>query len=147
MPTTSELKEQREPLKAKKQLLTQQLMHIKDRMHSGGRLPSSVWQDLQSQKNLFTRQIMDMDAQISALNTQIARQAELERYPQHEPAHAVMPISAGDKKSVIEAMVSLRQHYQDFAADTTRVRSKRDMAAEFVVKLSEIIRAGIVRPQ
>lgn len=44
------------------------------------------------------------------------------------------------EKSLIRELVALRDDYQQFAADKTRVSSLRVMATEFVIKLNPIIR-------
>lgn len=131
-----ELHQQRETLKAQKALLTQQVMSTKDRMHGNGRLPNHMFQELHMKLSSLKRQMSDVDAQISAINTQLHVQAQ-----NNTPSQVAA--DPGGKKPVIEMLSVLRKHYQDFAADTTRVRSKRDMAAEFVVKLSDIIRTSI----
>ena len=47
---------------------------------------------------------------------------------------------AGTGRSVIPVLVGLRDEYEAFAADATRVSSMRRMAAEFGMKLTRIIR-------
>ena len=47
------------------------------------------------------------------------------------------------KKGCVEALVELREEYQRFAADNTRVASMKAMAAKFVLELNPIIRAAV----
>ena len=47
------------------------------------------------------------------------------------------------KKGCVEALVKLREEYQRFAADNTRVASMKAMAAKFVLELNPIIRAAV----
>ena len=47
------------------------------------------------------------------------------------------------KKGCVEALVELREEYQQFAADNTRVASMKAMAAKFVLELNPIIRAAV----
>lgn len=47
---------------------------------------------------------------------------------------------SGAKRGVIPVLVALRDEYEAFAADATRVSSMRRMAAEFSMKLTRIIR-------
>jgi len=46
-------------------------------------------------------------------------------------------------RDVIIKLSEIRQQYQEFAADSTRVSSMRQMAAEFVVKLNPVIKQAI----
>ena len=47
------------------------------------------------------------------------------------------------KKGCIESLVALREKYQQFAADNTRVSSMKAMAATFVLELNPIIRKSV----
>jgi len=47
------------------------------------------------------------------------------------------------KKGCVVALVELREEYQQFAADNTRVASMKAMAARFVLALNPIIRAAV----
>jgi len=47
------------------------------------------------------------------------------------------------KKDCVEALVALREKYQQFAADNTRVSSMKNMAAKFVLELNPIIRKSL----
>jgi hypothetical protein len=49
-------------------------------------------------------------------------------------------------KQTVQNLVNLREEYQHFAADHTRVSSMRQMAAQFVLKLSGIIKQAIAKP-
>ncbi len=54
--------------------------------------------------------------------------------------------SANKQKPVVESLVALREEYQVFCADNSRVASMRRMAAEFVLKLNAIIRESMKAP-
>jgi len=47
------------------------------------------------------------------------------------------------KKECVESLVALREKYQQFAADNTRVSSMKNMAATFVLELNPIIRKSL----
>lgn len=53
------------------------------------------------------------------------------------------PLDPEAKRDLVTKLVALRNEYEEFAADHSRVSSRRQMAAEFSMKLGRIIRQTI----
>ena len=76
-------------------------------------------------------ELAGIERQVIALASEI-RELSVEANAPAEDADA--------KRGVIPVLVALRDEYEAFAADATRVSSMRRMAAEFSMKLTRIIR-------
>ena len=120
------------------------LVAVKNVVRSGGRLPSEKYKQCCDSQNTHARAIMHIENEMSKIKTRLREIADIEFNEKNglvkdkQPEPESVPV-----KSIVVELVSLRQAYQDFAADGTRVSSMRQMAAEFVVKLNPIIKRAI----
>lgn len=144
-----------ETRRAKGDIITQKnelqakMTALNNEVRTGGRMPNRHYQQLCDEQTLVVRQIGEVERFIGNTNLKIQELSNLE----HEKYKELKVSSATDEEpnqdSVIEVrllvrdLAALRQSYQDFAADSTRVSSMRQMAAEFVVKLNPIIRNAV----
>jgi hypothetical protein len=99
-----------------------------------GRLANSDFERLRKQRAELCRMQNELERQIRPITEKIRNlSVEKDRYSQ----------SSFPGKSTVEALAVIRDEYQQFAADKTRVASMRQMAAEFVMKLNPIIRKSV----
>ncbi len=81
-----------------------------------------------------------LSQRITALNQQI-RETHRINNPSDKTKQAVVP--PGALRPIISDLSDLRDYYQGLAADRSRLRSVRDMSAEFAEKLTIIIREAL----
>ena len=115
-------------------VIAEELQKIKERC-SGRMLPPSQYQVLQSKR---TRLVADMNANLSSLQD-IKAKIRLLSLNKEE-----CRISGGTSipDATVSELVSLRDEYQAFSADLSRVNSMRKMAAEFAMRLTKLIRSN-----
>lgn len=89
----------------------------------------------------LVQKMSDVENQINRLNQEKSGTPTLAVKPQSEPEKPTM--APEEKRSVIEYLVILRAEYEEFAADPSRIASRRQMAAEFVLRLNGVIRRAI----
>lgn len=115
------------------------LVAVKNLVRSSGRMPNEKYRQCCDSQTKHVRAIFDLESQMRPIKTRLREIAD-ERHianlesPSDEPEQA---------KGIVVSLVGLRQHYQEFASDLTRVSSMRQMASEFVLKLNPIIRNAI----
>lgn len=142
--------EQTELLKRKTELALSKKDHeiklvaIKNLIRSGGRLPSEKYRQCCNAQNTHNRAILHIENLLASVTSRLREIARMEddakdvSFSEAENGKNPVPM-----RSIIVELVALRQEYQNFAADGTRVASMRQMAAEFVVKLNPIIKQGV----
>jgi hypothetical protein len=87
--------------------------------------------------------VIDLEKMLRPIKTRLQELADQEyNEKQAEMKQAEMQTLEhnSDSTSIVRRLISLREEYQLFAADATRVGSMKQMAAQFVVKLNKIIR-------
>ena len=123
------LKAQRSALVSTKQDLQAELARINAECST--RLPQSRFGKIQKDRSGIVAMMSDIEKKIREINIQVT-QLSIDKGAQ-DPKET-------KSISTIESLVRIRDEYQEFSADKTRVGSMRQMAAEFVMKLNPIIR-------
>lgn len=95
--------------------------HLKSKMYD------SVCQNQQSLKD----ELVGIEKQLIGLSSEMRDLNTLKENPD---------VKNNNRLGIIRILVALRDEYESFAADATRVSSMRRMAAEFSVKLTKIIK-------
>ncbi len=132
--TIEELHSERTTLVEERTQVTQSLTALKQR--KGTMRPA----DYERSRATLVEKDSRLSQAITALNQQIR---ELHRL--NNPADQTKPaaLPPGALRPIISQLSTLRDHYQNFAADRTRLRSVRDMSAEFAEKLTTVIREAL----
>jgi DNA repair ATPase RecN len=125
-----ELHETRSTLSSQKIHLQGELSELNSRVR-GKRIHPMEYQKVSSRQTQIKSLISEHEKRIVELNQQIASK------------HFAGLGGANDGNDRLQALIALRNEYQAFAADKTRVGSMRQMAAEFVLKLNPIIKKTI----
>ena len=126
-----------------------QLVAVKNVVRSGGRLPNEKYKQCCDSQNTHARAILHIENQLAPIKVRLREIADIEFKERnggnngatHEEDHP--KAETAPTKSIVVELVALRQEYQNFAADGTRVSSMRQMAAEFVLKLNPVIKRAI----
>ncbi len=141
-----EISSKRAELTARANELRAQIADLNQRSHGSGRLPTYLFRDLQAQRSELVRQVISIEAQHSVLRAEQHRLQQQKDQTNREAKAAQASLEPPEpKKLLVEELVALRTEYEHFAADNSRVSSRRQMAAEFVVKLNGIIRRAIAK--
>lgn len=139
MPTKSEMEHEIVRLKNKKAGITVAKSDIQAKLaeikaECGMNMEDSKYQKKMKERASYLQMLAEIERQVIPINEEI-RRLSLEK--DQSTNYNV------SQKSIVELIVAVREEYQAFAADKTRVGSMRQMAAEFVVKLNPIIRKAI----
>lgn len=140
----NEWKKERESLKEKKRVIQVQLTKTKNLVRSSGIMPREKYKQCCDAQSKYVGQIQHTEKRMGEIKLQIQKLADDEHFhPENpnKPAVSLKPEPMG--KDCIEALVALREKYQQFSADHTRVSSMRTMAAEFAYQLNPIIKAAL----
>jgi hypothetical protein len=123
------------------------LVAIKNVVRSGGKLPNEKYKQCCDAQNTHSRAILHIEKQLASVKLRLREIADLEFKSKNGDGAAnynePTAVPNAPVKSIVSELVALRQEYQAFAADGTRVSSMRQMAAEFVLKLNPVIRQAI----
>jgi TolA-binding protein len=117
-----------------------QLVLIKNAVRSGGRLSTEKYRRLCDTQNTHNRAILAIEKQLVQVNTRLRELAEIDNQNAEDRRTDSREM---DEKPIVQELVAIRQEYQNFAADGTRVASMRRMASEFVTKLNPIIKRAV----
>jgi hypothetical protein len=139
-----DLKKERESLVVKKGELQVRLTKIKNLVRSSGLMPQEKYKQCCDSQSKYIQQMQAIEKRLGQIKLQIHKLSDEEHFhPDNprplDPRPEAKPLS----KEVIGALVALREKYQQFSADHTRVASMRTMAAEFAHQLNPIIRASL----
>jgi len=139
-----ELREEMQLLKEKKRVVELQRTKIKNLIRSSGLMPPEKYKQCCDAQSKYAEQIAHNEKRMSEIKLQLQKLADDEQSCYKKPK----PIVVAGKleplgKECIAALVALREKYQQFAADHTRVSSMRTMAAEFVCQINPIIKAAL----
>jgi len=111
-----------------------ELSAVKNKINSSGHLPKEEYRKLCSRQSALIADKNSLESQLHLTKAELSKLADR--------AHASKP-SNGESAPIVRELVALRQKYQEFAADGTRVSSMRKMAAEFVLELNPLIKGAI----
>lgn len=124
------------------------LIAIKNLIRTGGFMPHEKYKKCCDSQQKHSRAILHIEKQMAPIKKRLREIEEIEsrfQIANGQPVTHESPVASSEsplKKTVVE-LVALRQNYQDFAADGTRIASMRQMAAEFVLKLNPIIKRAL----
>lgn len=130
MSQIEQIHQQRAELVEKKRVLTERLIAIKRRLEVT--LPKPTYVAVRAERDSLVRDLGVIESQLTEINSK-----------RHAANEADTKASGLQSVPHFKELVGMRDHYQEFAADPTRSPMARRMAAEFVVKLTPIIRKGI----
>lgn len=139
MPTKFEMEQEIVRLKNKKAELAIAKSDIQAKLAEikadcGVMLEDTVYQKRMKERASYLQMVADIERQIKPINEEIRRLSlEKDQGTQYNIS----------QRSIVESLVIIRDEYQSFAADKSRVGSMRQMAAEFVLKLNPIIRKSV----
>lgn len=137
------IREKKDALKLSKMELQARLAYLKNEIRSSGRMAHSHYKQCCDDQRLYVRQLVEVEKQIIPLNRELQRLCQLEHSTYAEQKSNAEAGDSFEVQPMVTQLVALRQSYQDFAADPTRVSSMRQMAAEFVLRLNPIIRSAV----
>ena len=98
----------------------------------GNRMNKDAYRELCDKQADLKLGITDLREQAMGMKNEIRRKSAEKNIPVELPPTGGSPI--------IPALVALRDHYEAFGSDATRVASMRRMASEFCMELSRIIK-------
>ena len=139
-----ELREEMQLLKEKKRVIELQRTKIKNLIRSSGLMPPEKYKQCCNAQSKYAEQIAHNEKRMSEIKLQLQKLADDEQLCHKKPSKPVVAVKLEPlAKECIEALVALREKYQRFAADHTRVSSMRTIAAEFVCQLNPIIKSAL----
>jgi hypothetical protein len=143
--TTTEIEkakiiEQLDDLKISKREHETKLVTIKNQIRGCGLLPPEKYRQCVASQVQHQTAILKIERLLQPLKKRLRELSSDDRSNQDNGSFSTPP---SDVKGIVEDLVELRKDYQFFAADSTRISSMRQMAAEFVVKLNPIIKRAI----
>lgn len=138
--TTAEINQKVALLKAKRStLVNEKSTIIRELAEINGACSRTLarrdYQDKQERRGVLVAALQGIEQQLSDLNAEISSTAA--ETPSDKKQTGV---DVAGQRPIVHELVELREHYEAFAADPTRVSSTRIMAAEFTGKLTQIIR-------
>jgi hypothetical protein len=136
----SQLSTERTKLVVEKQQIQAKLTAIKNLVRSSGRMPHEKYRQCCEAQTNYLKQLSEIEQRFAAANdqlTQLAVEMSAPKSPEEKKSRN------WDSPTVITELCSLRQEYQEFSADGSRISSKRQMASEFVLKLNGIIKRAM----
>ena len=118
--------------------LEAKLMGLKNECRRKGLMPRAEYNKILGSQVKYREAIIELERTLGPIKNRLIEIAD----DQFEKKHA-LPAEISADPAMVRAIVQLRQQYQEFAADGTRIGSMRQMAAEFVLKLNEIVKQEI----
>lgn len=106
-----------------------------------GHVPNRIFQETRKKRVELIRNKHELESQISTLKHEIHTLSQASYLPKAKAAEH----SESKTKDIITELRTLRDEYQAFASDRSRVASMRSMASEFAMKLTAVIRDAISR--
>lgn len=140
--TTSEINQKVAALKATRTGLVNEKNEIVRKLASINadcaiKMPGRQYQDKQRERNALITAMQGIEQQIAELNSEISTLGA------STPSDRKGAVDVAAQRPIVQELVELREYYEAFAADATRVSSTRIMAAEFTGKLTQIIRHAV----
>lgn len=136
----SELSAERTRLVQDKRAVETKLLKVKNLVRSSGWMPQEKYKACCESQSKYVEKIRHIENAISEVKL---KQSELHHKSRPEFSEIEKADARVLKKSVIEGLVALRDEYQSFSADPTRVASMKQMAADFALRLSPLIKAAL----
>jgi hypothetical protein len=139
-----DLQQKREILIQEKREIQSRLTKVKNLVRTSGLMPTEKYKQCCDAQSKYVSRIQAIEKDLGNLKLQIQKLADDEYNHRGKPSGLSVdtkPQAMG--KECIESLVALREKYQQFSADHTRVSSMRTMAAEFAFQLNPIIKAAL----
>ena len=120
-----ELSLQRDTLVLSKREHETQLISIKNLVRVSGRMPTDKYRQCCDSQATHARAILHIEDQLRPIKARLRELSDASHAEQQ-----VINANGVPAKSIVADLVALRDDYQRFAADGTRVSSMRQMSAE-----------------
>ena len=144
------LREKKATLVLKKREHELQLQTITNLFRVNGRMDQTQYRATCAAQTEHHRGILACEKQLLPIKNRLHELAQLTNHAPKEVAEsqeflASIPAKTDEAMApvLVAELVAIREYYQNFAADGTRISSKRQMASEFVNKISPIIRRAV----
>lgn len=149
------LQQRREDILVNKREIEKKMLAIRTLVRTGGFMPREKYKQCCDSQDKYITQVKSIENELGSIKLKLRRIAdeEFDRKALGKVPPVEVPTKEDEAKpevaavGTIQELVALRAYYQEFSADHSRVASRRQMAAEFAVKLNPIIRKAIARPQ
>jgi hypothetical protein len=143
-----QLQNQKTELVRQKREHETQLLAIKNLVRSSGKMPHEKYKTCCDAQTRHSQSIRKIEYRLGDIKNRLQEIADIEFHERNQSVDAEKistesTSAENEPKSMVVELVALRQHYQEFSADATRVSSMRQMAADFVLKLNPIIKRAI----
>lgn len=122
------------------------LAAITNLIRTSGRMPPDKYRSCCNAQTKHKNAILDIERQLAPIKqrlTEISDEESLSKQVKPTAKPTETQLSLDKLKTIITDLVNLRQEFQEFSADSTRISSKRQMASEFVLRLNPIIKRAI----
>lgn len=135
-----QLQERKGELAQEKREYEAKLTELRNTVRSSGKMHPAKYKKLCDDQNGLVKCIRDTESQLFPIASKL-RSIYSEEQIEYHSAKEIL--GNKDQSPIVRELVALRQEYQDYAADATRVSSTRIMAANFVNKLNPIIKRAV----
>jgi len=137
----AELSQEHSRLSSEKADIQSKLSAIKNLIRSSGMMPREKYKQCCDSQTELLRKMASVERRLSEIKNRKTQVNLVAFAPKTEQEKAEK--RNWDSPTVITELCSLRQEYQEFSADGSRISSKRQMASEFVIKLNGIIKRAL----
>lgn len=134
----TQLSNQKTELAARKVEICNQLSQLRNRVRVSGRMKNGDYQFVCQEQNNLKDELTEIEIQIGKTKMRLREIAEI-----NQTRWAKRNDEIETPKSIIMELAAIREHYQKFSADATRVSSMRTMAADFAIKIDGVIKRAI----
>jgi len=128
------LEQKKQGLILNKREIELKLLHVKNLVRSSGTMPYAKYKQCCDSQNKHAGCIVKIEQELFAINNRLREICDKE-YSQKKELTPVESLSPSIKSLLIE----LKDEYQRFASDATRVASMRHMASDFSFKINKIL--------
>jgi len=122
--------------------IQQRLTEILARVRTGGRLPNHEYANICSEQVRLKGELAGIESKIARINIELHRGAIGNQSNQNR-AEIKVERDLNKTAQIIQKLNEVREIYQAFSEDNTRISSMRLMASEFVGHLNRVIRTTI----
>jgi hypothetical protein len=140
------LERKRDELLVDKKKHETQLSTIKQLVRDSGRMEDSKYRQCCQAQSRHVQAIAKIEGLLAPIKHEL-REIIVQEFEDRQVSIEVRAVETIRLKQTVQALVALREQYQRFAADHTRVSSMREMTAKFVLDLNEIIKLAISKPE
>jgi FixJ family two-component response regulator len=140
-----EIEARRDALLVEKRQHETQLTVIKNLVLSTRTMEHAKYKQCCDAQAKHVRAIAKIEEQLAPLKHQL-RDLIVQEFEDRQVAYEVKAVETIKLKRTVQSLVNLRDKYQRFSADHTRISSMRQVSAEFCLALNEIIREAITKP-